>query len=80
MIGWGNSDWGQLGAGISGDFPLKPTPTKLPDVEAYWLGRNFSFPRTTDGSPWFLGEETAARGLLGVRGDQRLPARSRPRS
>lgn len=75
LIGWGNSDWGQLGAGISGDFQLKPTPIKLPDVEAYWLGGNFSFARTKDGTVWFWGEESATWGLLGVRGNQRVPAR-----
>lgn len=75
LIGWGNSDWGQLGAGVSGDFQLKPTPIKLPDVEAYWLGGNFSFARTKDGAMWFWGEQAAASGLLGVRGHQRLPAR-----
>lgn len=75
LIGWGNSDWGQLGTGISGDFQLKPTPIKLPDVEAYWLGGNFSFALTRDGSLWFWGEESAAPGLLGVRGNQRLPAK-----
>lgn len=75
LIGWGNSDWGQLGAGVSGDFQLKPTPIKLPDVEDYWLGGNFSFARTKDGAVWFWGEESAAWGLLGVRGNQRLPAR-----
>jgi len=75
LIGWGNSDWGQLGAGVSGDFQLKPTPIKLADVEAHWLGGNFSFARTKDGAVWFWGEETAARGLLGTRGNQRVPAR-----
>ena len=73
LVGWGNSDWGQLGAGISGDFQLKPTPITLPDVETYWLGGNFSFARTRDGSLWFWGEESAAPGLLGVRGNQRRP-------
>jgi alpha-tubulin suppressor-like RCC1 family protein len=75
LIGWGNSDWGQLGGGIAGDFQLKPTPIKLPDVEAYWLGGNFSFARTKDGAVWFWGEESAARVLLGVKGNQRIPAR-----
>jgi alpha-tubulin suppressor-like RCC1 family protein len=75
LIGWGNSDWGQLGAGVSGDFQLKPTPIRLPDVEAYWLGGNFSFARTKDGTIWFWGEESAALGLLGVRGNQKIPAR-----
>ncbi len=75
LIGWGNSDWGQLGAGLSGDFQPKPTPIKLPDVDAYWLGGNFTFARTKDGSVWFWGEESAAPGLLGVRGNQRIPVK-----
>jgi alpha-tubulin suppressor-like RCC1 family protein len=78
LIGWGNSDWGQLGAGVAGDFQPKPTPIALPQVEAYWLGGNFSFARTKDGTLWFWGEEFAARGLLGVRGNQRIPARVPP--
>jgi alpha-tubulin suppressor-like RCC1 family protein len=75
LVGWGNSDWGQLGVGISGDFQLKPTAIKLPDVEAYWLGGNFSFARTTDGSLWFWGEESAAPLLVGARGNQRVPVK-----
>lgn len=75
LIGWGNSDWGQLGAGVVGRFQLTPTPIKLPDVDAYWLGGNFSFARTKDGSMWFWGEESAAPGLLGLKGNQRLPVK-----
>ena len=75
LIGWGNSDWGQLGAGVGGDFQLKPTPIRLPDVDAYWLGGNFAFARTRDGSLWFWGEESAAPGLVGVRGNQRIPVK-----
>ena len=73
LIGWGNSDWGQLGAGVVGRFQLTPTPIKLPDVDAYWLGGNFSFARTKDGTIWFWGEESAAPYLLGLKGNQRLP-------
>lgn len=75
LVGWGNSDWGQLGAGVVGRFQLTPTPIKLPDVDAYWLGGNFSFARTKDGTIWFWGEESAAPELLGVRGNQRIPVR-----
>lgn len=78
LIGWGNSDWGQLGAGISGDFQPKPTPVKLPGVEAFWLGGNFSFARTADGALWFWGEESAARRLVAAAGNQRVPARVPP--
>ena len=75
LIGWGNSDWGQLGAGISGDFQPTPKAINLPGVEAYWLGGNFSFARTKDGAVWFWGEQSGAQGLLGVRGNQRVPAK-----
>lgn len=75
LIGWGNSDWGQLGAGITGRFQLEPTPIKLPDVDAYWLCGNYAFARTKDGTVWFWGDEIAAGGLLGVRRNQRIPAR-----
>lgn len=78
LIGWGNSDWGQLGAGISGDFQPLPTPVKLPGVEAFWLGGNFSFARTNDGTLWFWGEESAARRLVAAAGNQRVPARVPP--
>ena len=78
LIGWGNSDWGQLGAGISGNFQPLPTPVKLPGVEAFWLGGNFSFARTTDGALWFWGEESAARRLVAAAGNQRVPARVPP--
>jgi alpha-tubulin suppressor-like RCC1 family protein len=75
LIGWGNSDWGQLGAGISGDHQPTPKAVGLPGVEDYWLGGNFSFARTKDGTIWFWGEESGAQELLGVRGNQRVPAK-----
>jgi alpha-tubulin suppressor-like RCC1 family protein len=75
LTGWGNSDWGQLGAGISGYFQPTPTAIALPGVEAYWLGGNFSFARTKDGAIWFWGEKSGAQGLLGAKGQQRVPAR-----
>jgi alpha-tubulin suppressor-like RCC1 family protein len=74
LIGWGDSDWGQLGAGVSGDHQPTPTAIKLPNVDAYWLGGNFSFARTGDGTIWYWGEAFGAGGLLGVKGNQRLPA------
>ena len=75
LMGWGNSDWGQLGAGISGDHQPTPMAIKLPGVEAHWLGGNFSFARTKDGAVWFWGEQSGAQGLLGVKGNQRVPAK-----
>lgn len=78
LVGWGNSDWGQLGAGVTGDFQPSPTPIALPDVEDYWLGGNFSFARTADGSLWFWGEESATRYFTGVKRNQRVPLKVPP--
>lgn len=75
LIGWGSTDWGQLGAGVSGAHQPAPKPIALPDVDAYWLGGNFSFARTKDGSIWFWGEQSAARALVGAKGNQRVPAK-----
>jgi alpha-tubulin suppressor-like RCC1 family protein len=75
LIGWGDSDWGQLGAGVTGDRQPTPRPIALPGVDAYWLGGNFTFARTKDGTIWFWGEESAARALLGVKGNQSVPAK-----
>jgi hypothetical protein len=74
LIGWGNTDWGQLGAGLSGRHQPTPTAIKLPAVEGHWLGGNFSFARTKDGGIWFWGERDGAAGLLGVNAQQKIPA------
>jgi alpha-tubulin suppressor-like RCC1 family protein len=75
LIGWGNSDWGQLGAGVAGDHQPTPKAIALPNVQAYWLGGNFSFARTKDGTLWFWGEQSAAQALVGFKGSQRVPAK-----
>lgn len=75
LIGWGNSDWGQLGAGVTGRFQTTPTPIKLANVEAYWPGGNYSFARTADGSFWFWGERDGAAALLGTNRNYALPAK-----
>lgn len=78
LIGWGNSDWGQLGAGIVGAFQPSPKPIALPNVEDYWLGGNFSFARTADGALWFWGEESATTYFAGVTRNQRVPFKVPP--
>ncbi|MFZ5440059.1 MAG: RCC1 domain-containing protein [Myxococcota bacterium] len=75
LVGWGNTDWGQLGAGASGTFQPTPTPVKLTGVDAHWVGGNFSFARTKDGALWFWGERDGAQALLGARKHQAVPAK-----
>lgn len=73
LIGWGNSDWGQLGAGISGNFQPRPMAIKLASVDDFWLDGNYSFARTKDGQLWFWGESDGALPLLGTSANQRVP-------
>lgn len=75
LVGWGNSDWGQLGAGVVGDAQPSPKPINLPGVEAHWLGGNYSFARTRDGALWFWGEMKGAKPILGLTKNQALPVR-----
>ncbi len=75
LVGWGNSDWGQLGAGVVGAGQPSPKPIKLDGVEAYWLGGNYAFARTRDGALWFWGEQKGAHAILGVTKNQALPVR-----
>lgn len=73
LIGWGNSDWGQLGTGGVA-FQARPMPIRLPAVTDIWTFGILSFARTTDGAMWFWGDRDAGRVLIGATGHQRSPA------
>lgn len=74
LVGWGNTDWGQLG---TGGVAFQPTPTLLTlrDVERYWTFGIYSFATTADGALWFWGDQFAGQWLLGTKPNQRVPAR-----
>ena len=67
LRGWGNSDWGQIGAGADGDFQLKPVTPKISAVARVWAGGNNSFALTRDGRFWAWGASQEGTGLLGVQ-------------
>lgn len=75
LIGWGNTDWGQLGAGGTARFQPTPTPIRLANVDEFWLGGNYSFARTKDGAFWFWGHANGTEALLGTRVMQAVPAK-----
>ena len=53
--GWGGSDWGQVGAGVLGDYNLRPAALKLPGVrDVFAVGRS-GFAVTADGALWEWG-------------------------
>ncbi|MBN8732514.1 MAG: hypothetical protein J0L64_18365 [Acidobacteria bacterium] len=55
LTGWGNTDWGQIGAGVSGRFQAKPVIPKIAGVKAVWAAGNNSFAVRADGSFWIWG-------------------------
>ncbi len=55
LKGWGNTDWGQLGAGVSGTFQLSPVTPKITGVKAAFAVGNNSFAIKKDNSLWIWG-------------------------
>jgi len=55
LRGWGNTDWGQLGAGVSGTFQLSPVTPKLTGVKAVFAVGNYGFAVRNDGTFWGWG-------------------------
>jgi alpha-tubulin suppressor-like RCC1 family protein len=67
VVGWGNSDWGQIGAGVDADSQLKAVTPKIGGVARVWAGGNNSFALTRDGRFWAWGASQEGTGLLGTQ-------------
>ena len=52
---WGNTDWGQGGAGIAGTFQATPVAPKFTGVKAVFAAGNNSFAIRQDNSVWIWG-------------------------
>lgn len=55
LRGWGNTDWGQLGGGVSATFQERPMIPKIAGVKAVFGAGNNSFAVRTDNSVWAWG-------------------------
>jgi alpha-tubulin suppressor-like RCC1 family protein len=55
LRGWGNTDWGQIGAGVSATFQARPVTVRLAGVRAVFAAGNNSFAVKTDGTFWAWG-------------------------
>ena len=55
LRGWGNTDWGQLGGGVSGTFQEKPMTPKITGVKAVFGVGNNSYAIRTDDTLWAWG-------------------------
>lgn len=67
LRGWGNSDWGQIGAGVDGDDQPKVVTPRLANVARVWAGGNNSFALTRDGRFWSWGASQDGAGVLGAQ-------------
>lgn len=55
LRGWGNTDWGQLGAGVSGRSQPEVVTPRIIGVKAVLAAGNNSFAIRQDGSVWIWG-------------------------
>jgi alpha-tubulin suppressor-like RCC1 family protein len=69
LRGWGNTDWGQIGAGVSGQFQPRPVTPKISGVKLIFDAGNNSFAVRQDNSLWAWG--------LGGPMDWPLPANTK---
>jgi len=73
LRGWGNTDWGQLGAGVFGTFQERPFSPKLAGVKAVFAAGNNSFAVRTDNAFWIWG--SGGRGELPLPANTTVPVR-----
>jgi alpha-tubulin suppressor-like RCC1 family protein len=67
LRGWGNTDWGQIGAGVDANSQLLAVTPKISGVARVWAAGNNSFALTRDGRFWAWGASQSGAGLLGAQ-------------
>lgn len=71
MRAWGNSDWGQVGAGFAGRSSPELVTPKITGVKAIFAAQNNSFAVRGDGSVWIWG--SGDRGSWPLGANAKLP-------
>ncbi|HIJ91143.1 MAG: hypothetical protein OEV89_10630 [Desulfobulbaceae bacterium] len=64
---WGNSDWGQVGAGVASWSEPSVKQPKINNVKAFWASGNNTYAVKNDGTFWLWGAEFGAG--YGVKGE-----------
>lgn len=73
LRGWGNTDWGQLGGGVSGNFQLRVMTPKITGVRSIFAVGNTSFAIKKDGTLWAWG--LGDRDSFPLRGNAKTPVK-----
>ena len=71
LRGWGNTDWGQIGAGVTADFQLTPVIPKITGVKAVFAVQNNTFAIKNDNTFWAWG--TGWDGEFPLKTNVKLP-------
>ncbi|MEZ5428347.1 MAG: hypothetical protein R2747_18910 [Pyrinomonadaceae bacterium] len=67
LKGWGNTDWGQLGAGVLGTFQESAIIPKITGVKAVFAVGNNSYAVKNDNTLWIWGADTTGGFPLKVK-------------
>lgn len=75
LRGWGNTDWGQIGNGTSGQHQPTVTTPRIAQVSAVFAAGNHSFAVRNDNSFWIWGAGSHYRGVWPLAKQVNLPVR-----
>ncbi len=73
VYGWGNSDWGQVGNGVSGQEQASPAKVRVTGVKAVFAGGGNSLAVRQDGTLWFWGVGGVYRRAWPTVGNVKVP-------
>lgn len=73
VMGWGNTDWGQIGAGVAATFQERPVTVKITGVKRILAAGRNSFAVTRDGAFWAWG--SGGKGEWPLSTNLKLPTR-----
>jgi alpha-tubulin suppressor-like RCC1 family protein len=73
IVAWGNTDWGQVGNGVSGREQATPVALRIARVQSVFAAGNNSFALLRDGSLWMWGAGANYAGEWPLPKNSKLP-------
>ena len=75
LRGWGNTDWGQVGNGRTGEEQASPAIPKIAGVKAVFAAGDDSYAIRNDGALWILGVGSEFAREWPIKADAPVPIR-----